>query len=163
MAADYMRKLFGALNHMHSQGVVHRDIKPENIMLSKSDELKLIDFGLSKRQQGNKKLKTIAGTPYYMAPEVLDGQYDSKCDCWSLGVLLYVFMSGYLPFQGENRNEVFSKIQNGKFHFKHEEFQICSEEVMDLIRKLLVVEPKKRLSAAEAIKHPWFSKMAALK
>jgi calcium-dependent protein kinase len=98
MAAEYMKKLFGALNHMHAQGVVHRDIKPENIMLSKEDELKLIDFGLSKRQQGNKKLKTIAGTPYYMAPEVLDGQYDSKCDCWSLGVLLYVFMSGYLPF-----------------------------------------------------------------
>ena len=73
MAADYMRKLFGALNHMHSQGVVHRDIKPENIMLSKSDELKLIDFGIAKRQQGSKKLKTIAGTPYYMAPEVLDG------------------------------------------------------------------------------------------
>ena len=73
MAAEYMKKLFSALNHMHAQGVVHRDIKPENIMLSKNDELKLIDFGLSKRQQGSKKLKTIAGTPYYMAPEVLDG------------------------------------------------------------------------------------------
>jgi len=96
---------------MHSQGIVHRDIKPENIMLSASGELKLIDFGLSKRQQGDKKLKTIAGTPYYMAPEVLDGRYDSKCDTWSLGVLLYVFMSGYLPFQGDNRNDVFSKIQ----------------------------------------------------
>jgi len=156
MAADYMRRLFGALNHMHSQGVVHRDIKPENIMLTKEDELKLIDFGLSKRQQGTKKLKTIAGTPYYMAPEVLDGQYDSKCDCWSLGVLLYVFMSGYLPFQGENRNEVFSKIQHGRFHFKHEEFNICSEEVIDLIKKLLVVDPKKRLAAGEALKHPWF-------
>lgn len=105
-----MKKLFGACNHMHSQKVVHRDIKPENIMVQGEDELKLIDFGLSKRQEGNKKLKTIAGTPYYMAPEVLEGQYDSKCDTWSLGVLLYVFMSGYLPFQGENRNEVFYKI-----------------------------------------------------
>ena len=73
MAAVYMKKLFGALHHMHSQKVVHRDIKPENIMLSSNGELKLIDFGLSKRQDGNKKLKTIAGTPYYMAPEVLDG------------------------------------------------------------------------------------------
>ena len=73
MAANFMRKLFSALNHMHAQGVVHRDIKPENIMLTKSDELKLIDFGLSKRQEGDKKLKTIAGTPYYMAPEVLNG------------------------------------------------------------------------------------------
>jgi len=68
-----MKKLFGALNHIHSQKVVHRDIKPENIMVQGEDELKLIDFGLSKRQEGNKKLKTIAGTPYYMAPEVLEG------------------------------------------------------------------------------------------
>ena len=68
-----MKKLFGALNHMHSQKVVHRDIKPEIIMVQGEDELKLIDFGLSKRQEGNKKLKTIAGTPYYMAPEVLEG------------------------------------------------------------------------------------------
>lgn len=105
-----MKKLFGALHHMHAQNVVHRDIKPENIMLAEDGELKLIDFGLSKRQEGTKKMKTIAGTPYYMAPEVLDGQYDTKCDTWSLGVLLYVFMSGYLPFQGENRNDVFYKI-----------------------------------------------------
>lgn len=141
---------------MHAQGVVHRDIKPENIMLTKSDELKLIDFGLSKKQEGDKKLKTIAGTPYYMAPEVLNGQYDSKCDTWSLGVLLYVFMSGYLPFQGDNRNEVFEKIANARFHFNHDEFKQCSELVLDFIRKLLVVDPKKRLSAADALNHPWF-------
>lgn len=67
-------------------------------MIGSDGELKIIDFGLSKRQIGNKKLQTIAGTPYYMAPEVLDGRYDSKCDVWSMGVLLYVFMSGYLPF-----------------------------------------------------------------
>lgn len=158
-ASQYMKKLFSALSHMHAQGVVHRDIKPENIMLAKNGELKLIDFGLSKRTQGNKKMKTIAGTPYYMAPEVLDGQYDSKCDTWSIGVLLYVFMSGYLPFQGENRNEVFSKIQNGKFHFKHQEFEVASPEVIDLIKKLLIVDPKKRLTAGEALKHPWFKKI----
>ena len=93
-----MKKLLSACYHMHSQGVIHRDIKPENIMLSKEGEIKLIDLGLSQRTQGNKKLKTVAGTPYYMAPEVLDGHYDYKCDLWSLGVLLYVFMSGYLPF-----------------------------------------------------------------
>lgn len=84
--------------------------------------MKLIDFGLSKRQQGKKKLHTVAGTPYYMAPEVLDGTYDSKCDTWSLGCLLYVFMSGYLPFQGKNQRQVFDKIQRGDFHFNHKEF-----------------------------------------
>ena len=158
MARDYMRKLFGACAHMHSQNVVHRDIKPENIMISGNDELKLIDFGLSKRQEGNKKLKTIAGTPYYMAPEVLEGMYDNKCDTWSLGVLLYVFMSGYLPFQGDNRNDVFYKIQNAKYHFDHKEFKDCSADALDLIRRLLIVDPKKRFSSSEALKHDWFTK-----
>lgn len=125
-------------------------------MVSANDELKLIDFGLSKRQEAGKKLKTIAGTPYYMAPEVLDGQYDSKCDTWSLGVLLYVFMSGYLPFQGENRNDVFYKIQNAKYHFNHAEFKEVSPGVIDLIKQLLVVNPKQRLSAGQALEHEWF-------
>jgi calcium-dependent protein kinase len=91
-----------------------------------------------------------------MAPEVHQGLYDSKCDTWSLGVLLYVFMSGYLPFQGSNRQEVFDKIQRGKYHFDHEEFKVCSNEVIDLIKKLLVVDPNHRLSASQALKHPWF-------
>jgi len=82
-----------------------------------------------------------------MAPEVLNGQYDNKCDTWSLGVLLYVFMSGYLPFQGDNRNEVFKKISKATFHFNHVEFNDCSDMVKDLIKKLLVVDPSKRLSA----------------
>jgi len=126
-------------------------------MVSSNDELKLIDFGLSKRYETNQKMKTIAGTPYYMAPEVLDGRYDNKCDTWSLGVLLYVFMSGYLPFQGENRNDVFYKIKNAKYHFDHKEFKDCSKGVIDLIKKLLVVDPKKRLSAKDALRHNWFS------
>ena len=92
-----------------------------------------------------------------MAPEVIERQtYNSKVDMWSLGVLLYVFMSGYLPFQGENRAEVFEKIRNASFHFHHKEFNDCSEEVIDLIKKLLQKDPKKRLSADEAIKHKWF-------
>lgn len=132
-------------------------------MLAQSGELKLIDFGLSKRQSGTKKLKTIAGTPYYMAPEVHQGQYDSKCDTWSLGVLLYVFMSGYLPFQGANRQEVFDKIQRGKYHFDHVEFKECSKDVIDLIKKLLVVDPAQRLSAGQALKHTWFKQMESNK
>ena len=98
MAAHYMKKLFSALNHMHAKDIIHRDIKPENIMITALDEIKIIDFGLSKRYKKGEKLHNVAGTPYYMAPEVLEGDYDNKCDVWSLGVLLYVLMSGYLPF-----------------------------------------------------------------
>lgn len=152
-----MKKLLSAFKHIHSQGIVHRDIKPENIMVTKDDELKVIDFGLSKQAGDGKKMKTIAGTPYYMAPEVLERQlYNSKVDMWSLGVILYVFMSGYLPFQGDNRAEVFEKIQSAKFHFRHKEFNDCSDKVKDLISKLLQKDPSKRLSADEAIKHDWF-------
>jgi serine/threonine protein kinase len=97
---------------MHAQGIVHRDIKPENIMLSKAGEIKLIDFGLSKKQSKNEsKLKTIAGTPYYMAPEIsMEMPYDSKVDMWSIGVLLYVFMSGYLPFNSNKRYDIYHAI-----------------------------------------------------
>jgi len=94
-----MKKLVRAINHCHANGVVHRDIKPENIMIGADNEIKLIDFGLSKIDKSkNQHLTTIAGTPYYMAPEVLEGDYNNKCDIWSLGVLMYVLLSGYLPF-----------------------------------------------------------------
>jgi len=98
-AAHIMKRLLRAINHCHASGVVHRDIKPENIMIGKDGEYKLIDFGLSRRiSNKNSTMSTIAGTPYYMAPEVIDGDYTSMCDIWSLGVLLYVLVSGYLPF-----------------------------------------------------------------
>ena len=127
-------------------------------MISENDEVKLIDFGLSKRQKEGKKnqLKTVLGTPYYMAPEVLEGKYNCKCDIWAIGVLLYVFMSGYLPFQGENRNDVFFKIKNVNYHFNHPEFETVSEECKDLIKILLIGDPVKRPFANEALEHPWF-------
>ena len=82
-----------------------------------------------------------------MAPEVLEGAYNYKCDLWSLGVVMYVLLSGYLPFQGVNKNDVFKKIMKGKFHFNHKEFEKVSPEGKDLICRLLVVDPDKRLSS----------------
>ena len=99
-----MQKLLRAINHCHAWGVTHRDIKPENIMYGKDGDIKLIDFGLSKalEEEANQKsrtLNTVAGTLAYMAPEIMTEKYDPKfCDIWSLGVLMYLMVSGYLPF-----------------------------------------------------------------
>lgn len=102
-AANIMMKLLRAINHCHAWGVTHRDIKPENIMYGDDGEIKLIDFGLSKvleeYNHQSKSLSTVAGTLAYMAPEVITEKYDPKhCDIWSLGVLMYLMVSGYLPF-----------------------------------------------------------------
>ena len=105
---------------------MHRDVKPENIMVTQNDELKIIDFGLSKNTVCNKKIKIAVGTPYYMAPEVINGYFDSKCDMWSMGVLMYIFLCGYLPFQGARKTSVFRKIKSTKFHYKHKEFRNVS-------------------------------------
>lgn len=150
-----MEKLFQAINHCHAQGVIHRDIKPENIMITDQGSVRLIDFGLS-RASKTKNLTDMAGTPYYMAPEVLQGSYQAQADIWSLGVLLYTLVSGYLPFQGNNSKEVFDKIKNADFHFNHEEFEIISDECKDLIKCLLVTNPKKRFNGKAALDHPWF-------
>ena len=93
-----MKSLFQAINHCHAQNIVHRDIKPDNIMITNNNTVRLIDFGLSKASRNNRQLTTMAGTPYYMAPEVLEGSYSKKADIWSLGVLLYTLVCGYLLF-----------------------------------------------------------------
>ena len=103
-----MYKITSAVFYIHQKGIVHRDIKPENIMFSEKDiysEPKLIDFGLANKYDTShvKRLKTFVGTPLYLPPEVIYGDYDEKCDIWSLGVLLYSLLCGYPPFYGKNR------------------------------------------------------------
>lgn len=90
-----------ALNHCHKQNIVHRDIKPENMMFDHEGSIRLVDFGLA--IQTNKTLHTMAGTPYFMAPEIFAGNYGPKCDVWSLGVVLYMIVTGELPFTGKDR------------------------------------------------------------
>lgn len=103
-------------------------------MVTDNDEVKLIDFGLAMRQQNKEKMTDMCGTPAYMAPEIIMGEaYDTKVDMWSMGVLLYVLVSGYLPFQGSNR-EMFDKIKNARYHLNHEEFNDCSDDVKNLIK-----------------------------
>lgn len=149
-------KLLKAVNHCHSLNIAHRDIKPENVLINDSGNLKLIDFGLSK-QVKSKKMNTIVGTPYYIAPEVLKGKYNLKCDIWSLGVIMYILLSGYLPFGGTGAAEVFEKVQAGEYSFSQKEWNKVSDEGKDLIKHMLEVDTKKRYTAEQCLKHKWFT------
>jgi len=157
-----MERLFKAINHCHSLKIAHRDIKPENILINDNGDLKLIDFGLSK-QVKTKKMHTIVGTPYYIAPEVLQGKYGVKCDIWSLGVIMYILLSGYLPFGGNGAAEVFEKVQEGEYSFSQKEWNKVSDEAKDLINHMLEVDTKKRYSAEKCLKHKWFKIAKELK
>jgi calcium-dependent protein kinase len=113
--SNLMSKLLRALQHCHSQDIIHRDIKPENIMFGEDNEIKFIDFGFAITQHKKKSTMDIAGTPYYIAPEVLTANYGKECDIWSLGVCVFQLLTGKMPFDGDSQNEVFGKIKEGKF------------------------------------------------
>ena len=155
-------QILSAVNHMHSRNVVHCDLKPENIlcMTNDDDTVKLCDFGFSQQIDNSSQMLKYQGTLTYTAPEVIDGRmYDSKADMWSLGVLLYSMLAGFAPFgQGESRSKIIAKIRQCNLNFNYDAFRGVSEEAMDLIRKLVIPTPHQRLSAAEALKHPWISK-----
>ena len=140
-AAGYMKEILHAVNHCHAQNIVHRNVTPESIMILEDNSVRLISFELSAMLDSKKEdLNTTTGTPYYMAPEVMEGSHSQKADNWSIGVILYTLVSGYLPFQGESAPVVFKKIKEADYHFNHEEFKTVSDECKDLIRKLLVID-----------------------
>ncbi|CAD8051707.1 unnamed protein product [Paramecium primaurelia] len=156
-----MHKICSAIVYIHDLGLVHRDIKPENIMFSEKDiysEPKLIDFGLANKYDTThiKRLKTFVGTPLYLPPEVIDGEYDEKCDVWSLGVMLFSLLCGYPPFYGKNRAQLYENIKSQALVFDRRHWRNISEQAKDLIQKMLMKTPKKRLSARECLKHTWF-------
>jgi len=167
-AAKIMKKLFSCIFYLHSKGIVHRDLKPENILLEKekNDEMKdftikLIDFGTSNYFEPSNKLTYKIGTAYYIAPEVINQSYTEKCDIWSLGVIMYVLLSGRPPFEGDDDYAIMKSVKSGKYSLESQEWENTSNEAKDLIRKLLVVDPNKRISAEEAFKHPWIEKFSS--
>ena len=125
-------------------------------MVTDNSAIKLLDFGLSKKASN---ARSATGTPFYMAPEIVKGNsYDWHCDIWSLGVLLYILLSGYMPFPAKSRAELFDKITDGTYNFNHKEFYKVSPEAKDLITQMLKLSPSKRPSAAKILEHPWFKK-----
>jgi calcium-dependent protein kinase len=137
-------------------------LKPENVMYTKAGEAKLIDFGLAKQTtKKNQSMHTIAGTPYFISPEVLNGNYGKECDIWSLGVILYLMITGCYPFDGDNRTVVFDKIQKGQFTFPRNVIEKSNPDQLDLIKQMIVVDRKKRISAKDALNHPWIKNMLA--
>ena len=120
VAANYMRQILSAVTYCHDKRIVHRDLKPENILLEnkkKTAAVKLIDFGTSGTYDPNKSLTMRVGTPYYMAPEVINKSYNEKCDIWSCGVILYILLCGYPPFQGKDDKAILWAVRSGQFTF----------------------------------------------
>jgi len=163
-AADIVKQITDALAYLHDNNIVHRDLKPENLLFATKEQkiIKLMDFGLAKAlDQGDEVLKTRCGTLHYVAPEVLEKvqYYTNKCDFWSLGVVLYVLLCGYLPFYHEERSITVKLIRSGEVLFDEEEWGDISEDAKDLIRKLLEKDPKTRYNAEQITNHPFITKI----
>ncbi|PIO72952.1 immunoglobulin I-set domain protein [Teladorsagia circumcincta] len=159
-AIEYTRQVCKALCHMHEMNYVHLDLKPENIMFTtkKSNELKLIDFGLASYLDPKESVKVTTGTAEFAAPEVANGEpVGYFTDMWSVGVLSYILLSGLSPFAGENDEETLKNVKKCDWNMDDPIFNQVSENAKDFIRKLLVAEPSKRMTIHEALNHPWLS------
>ncbi|XP_059460540.1 calcium-dependent protein kinase 29 [Corylus avellana] len=157
-AASIGRQIVNVVHACHFMGVMHRDLKPENfLMVSKADDspIKATDFGLSVFIEEGKVYKDIVGSAYYVAPEVLRRSYGKEMDVWSAGVILYILLSGVPPFWAETEKAIFEAILAGKLDLSSSPWPSISQSAKDLVSKMLTIEPKKRITAAEALEHPW--------
>jgi len=166
-ARRLFQQLCDAVKYLHEKNMVHRDLKPENILLDSKDRetmvAKIADFGLARQNMKSRDCRTFCGTPHYFAPEVINtfkdnesgngkGGYDRQADLWSLGVILYILLSGIPPFEEEN---LYENITEAKYEFDASEFSSVSLEAKNLVRSLMKVSPKERLTIWQAVKHPW--------
>lgn len=161
-ASRIIFQVLNAISSLHKAGIVHRDLKPENILFASdvdSTSVKVIDFGLARRHspQGA-PMNSLVGTPYYIAPEVLGKRYDKACDLWSLGVITYTMLCGYPPFNGESNKEIYNRVRSGQYRFPRIDWKYTSRDSRDFIRRLIRLDPSERLTAEQALKHPWIVK-----
>lgn len=156
-AAIIMKQLFSAVSYLHSRNIIHRDLKPENILLEDAEgslNIKLIDFGAATFFNKHKRLTGKLWTAYYVAPEVLEGAYDEKCDVWSCGVILFILLSGHPPFKGENTGEILEKIVQREFNTTEGNWASVSKEAIDIVNQILVPADR-RISAQQSLEHRW--------
>ncbi|PRP82336.1 calcium/calmodulin-dependent protein kinase-like protein [Planoprotostelium fungivorum] len=157
-AAQLLYQVIDAVAYLHSQGVVHRDLKPENLLFDSvtNSIVKIADFGLSKIVGQEAILKTACGTPGYVAPEVLRCEgYGQEVDMWACGVILYILLCGFPPFYDENITTLYQQILTADYEFPEEYWVGISDSAKDLVCKLLMLDPGKRFTAKQALKHPW--------
>uniref|UniRef100_A0A6Q2XMM2 calcium/calmodulin-dependent protein kinase n=1 Tax=Esox lucius TaxID=8010 RepID=A0A6Q2XMM2_ESOLU len=159
-ASHCIQQILEAVLHCHQMGVVHRDLKPENLLLAsklKGAAVKLADFGLAIEVQGDQQAWFgFAGTPGYLSPEVLrKDPYGKPVDMWACGVILYILLVGYPPFWDEDQHRLYQQIKAGAYDFPSPEWDTVTPEAKDLINKMLTINPVKRVTATDALKHPW--------
>ena len=162
LAGWYMKQIISAISYCHKLRIIHRDLKPENILISSKNKsgfntIKIIDFGTAIFNK-NKIDNNITGSIYYIAPEVIskNRNYSEKCDVWSCGIIMYILLTGLPPFNGNSDKDILRKIMDGYFDMKKYPWPIISSLAKDLIKKLLEFDPNKRITAEEALNHPWF-------
>ncbi|XP_006560575.1 calcium/calmodulin-dependent protein kinase II isoform X12 [Apis mellifera] len=159
-ASHCIQQILESVHHCHHNGVVHRDLKPENLLLAskaKGAAVKLADFGLAIEVQGEAQAWFgFAGTPGYLSPEVLKKEpYGKPVDIWACGVILYILLVGYPPFWDEDQHRLYAQIKTGSYDYPSPEWDTVTPEAKNLINQMLTVNPSKRITASEALKHPW--------
>ncbi|SOV81309.1 calcium-dependent protein kinase 5 [Plasmodium sp. gorilla clade G3] len=160
-AYKIMKQIFSALYYCHSKNIMHRDLKPENILyVDKTEDspIQIIDWGFASKCMNNHNLKSVVGTPYYIAPEILRGKYDKRCDIWSSGVIMYILLCGYPPFNGKNNDEILKKVKKGEFVFDSNYWARVSDDAKDLICQCLNYNYKERIDVEQVLNHRWFKK-----
>lgn len=156
--AAVMHELLSALVYCHSRGVIHRDLKPENILLLEKGEdfsIKVADFGSSTLLPKNRKTSGCYGSAYYLAPEVFTNQYDEKCDIWSAGIIMYILLTGKPPYPGRDSESIIKYMKTQPFIITPAKTQLMSSHAADLLKQLLTLNPSKRITAKQAMQHPW--------
>lgn len=164
-ASLVMKQILSGIEHLHDKNIGHRDLKPENLLLSSKEKdavVKLADFGFSKQVDENDQFSGFVGTPPYMAPELVvlrrtHGKYGKEVDMWAAGVILYILLSGFHPFQVDDEEEMLENIEKSVWTWVGDAWKDVSHSAKDLITKLLEPDPTKRYTVKQALAHPWIS------